>query len=73
MPTLLSPVAGQCTRNIVGNGEGNKVMETIFTGSREFITLADSREIISQSSEPRFVSGAGLNTYRVCPPTHYRM
>jgi hypothetical protein len=19
------------------------------------------------------VSGAGLNTYRVCPPTHYRM
>jgi hypothetical protein len=39
--------------------------EIIFTGSREVITLADSGEIISQSPDPRSVSGAGLNTYRV--------
>jgi hypothetical protein len=31
---------------------GNKVTEIIFTGSREFITLADSWEILSQSLEP---------------------
>jgi hypothetical protein len=55
----------------MGNGEGNKVTETIFTGSREFITLADSREIISQiiSPEPQSVSGASLNTYKfACYP-----
>jgi hypothetical protein len=44
-----------------------------FTGSREFITLVVSGEIISQSPEPWSVSGTGLNTYRVCPPTPYRM
>jgi hypothetical protein len=36
-----------CT--VAGNSEGNKVTKTIFAGSREFITLVDSREIISQS------------------------
>jgi hypothetical protein len=55
--------------SVVGNSEGNKVTETIFTGSREFIMLVDSGEIISQSPEPRSVSGAGLHTYRVCPPS----
>jgi hypothetical protein len=35
----------------------------------EFITLVDSGEIISQSPEPQSVSGAGLNTYKVCPQT----
>jgi hypothetical protein len=44
--------------SVVGNSEGNKVTETIFTGSREFIMLVDSGEIISQSPEPRSVSGA---------------
>jgi hypothetical protein len=73
MPTLVSLVPGQCTRNVVGNDEGNKVIETIFTGSREFITLMDSGEIISQNHEPWSVSGARLNTYRVCPPPPYRM
>jgi hypothetical protein len=34
------------------NDEGNKVTETIFTGSREFITLGDSGERISPSPEP---------------------
>jgi hypothetical protein len=72
MPTLVSPVPGQCTRN-VGNGKGNKVTETIFIGSREFIMLVDSKEIISQSPELQSMSGAGLNTYRVCPPILYRM
>jgi hypothetical protein len=57
---------------VVRNSKGNKVTKTIFTGSREFIMLADSGEIISQSPEPQSVSGAGLNTYRVCP-TPYRM
>jgi hypothetical protein len=37
---------------VAGNDEGNKVTETIFTGSREFITLVDSGEIISQSPKP---------------------
>jgi hypothetical protein len=32
--------------------EGNKVTESIFTGSREVITPADSGEIISQSPNP---------------------
>jgi hypothetical protein len=32
--------------------------------------LADSGGIISQSPEPQAVSGAGLNTYRVCPLSH---
>jgi hypothetical protein len=62
-----------CEGGVAGNDEGNKVTKTIFTGSRKFITLADSGEIISQSPEPWSVSGAGLNTYRVCPPTSYRM
>jgi hypothetical protein len=59
-----------CTLSItvIGNIKGNKVTETIFTGSRELITLGDSGEIISQSTEAGSVSGAGLNTYRVCPP-----
>jgi hypothetical protein len=35
-----------------GNNKGNKVTKTIFTGSREFIMLVDSGEIISQSPEP---------------------
>jgi hypothetical protein len=61
------------SRNVSGNGEGNKVTETIFTGNREFIMLADSGEIISQSPKPQSVWEAGLNTYRVCPPTPYRM
>jgi hypothetical protein len=52
---------------------GNKVTETIFTGSRMFIRLADSGEIISPSSGPLSVSGAGLNTHRVCPPPPYRI
>jgi hypothetical protein len=52
IPTLVSPVPGQSTRNVVGNSEGSKVTETIFTGNKEFVTLADSGEIISQSSEP---------------------
>jgi hypothetical protein len=62
-----SPVPDQCTRNVVGNDEGNKVTETIFTGSREFIMIAVAGEIISQSAEPFSVSGVGLNTYGVCP------
>jgi hypothetical protein len=49
------------------NKEGNKITENIFTGSREYMTLADPEEIISQSPEPQSVSGAELNTYRVCP------
>jgi hypothetical protein len=49
------------------------VTETIFTGSGEFITLVDSGEIISQSPEPQSLSETGLYTYRVCPPTPYRM
>jgi hypothetical protein len=57
--------------SVVRNSEGNKVTETIFTGSREFIMLVDSGEIISQRPELRSVSGAGLNTYRVCSPTPY--
>jgi hypothetical protein len=28
MPTLISPVPSQCTRNVVENGEGNKVTKT---------------------------------------------
>jgi hypothetical protein len=73
METLVSPVSGQFIRNVVGSDEGNKVNKTIFTGSREFIMLVDSGEIISQSHEPQFVSGTELNTYRVCPSTPYRM
>jgi hypothetical protein len=49
------------------------VTKTIFIGSREFITLADSGEIISQSPKSGSVSGVWLNTYRVCPPPSYRM
>jgi hypothetical protein len=45
-----------------GNDEGNKVIETTFTGSREFIMLVDSGVIISQSPEPQSVSGDQLNT-----------
>jgi hypothetical protein len=30
------------------NDEGNKVTETVFTGSRKFITLADSEENFSR-------------------------
>jgi hypothetical protein len=41
-----------------GNNKGNKVTETIFTGSREFIMLVGSGEITSQSPEPLSVSGA---------------
>jgi hypothetical protein len=37
---------------VVGNNEGNKITETIFTGSSDFITVTDSGEIISQSLEP---------------------
>jgi hypothetical protein len=37
---------------VAGNNKGNKVTETIFTGSREFITLIDSEEIISQGPKP---------------------
>jgi hypothetical protein len=33
MPALVSPIPGQCTRNVVGNGEGNKVTEIIFAGN----------------------------------------
>jgi hypothetical protein len=58
---------------VAGNGEGNKVTQTIFIGSRQFFTLVDSGEIISQSPESQTVSGARLNTYRVCPPIPYRM
>jgi hypothetical protein len=47
----------------VGSSNGNKVTKTIFIGSREFIMLVDSGEIISQSPEPQSVSGPGLNTY----------
>jgi hypothetical protein len=47
---------------VAGNGEGSKVTEAISTGIREFIMLADSGEIISQSPKPQSVSGAGLNT-----------
>jgi hypothetical protein len=36
---------------VAGNSEGNKVTETIFTGSREFVTLTGLREVISQSPE----------------------
>jgi hypothetical protein len=43
MPTLVSPLPSQCTSNDMGNGQGNKVTETVFTGSREFIMLADSK------------------------------
>jgi hypothetical protein len=57
--------SGAC--GIVGNGEENKVTKTIFTGNREFIMLADSGEIISQNPEAQSMSGAELNTYRVCP------
>jgi hypothetical protein len=39
IPTLVSPIPSQCSRNVAGNGKGNKVTETIFTGSREFIML----------------------------------
>jgi hypothetical protein len=74
MPALVSPIPGQCIRNVTGNSEGNEATETIFTGRRrEFIMLADSGEVISQSPEPQYVSGAWLNTYRVCPHTLYRM
>jgi hypothetical protein len=65
-----SPVPNPTSRpslTCCGKWQGNKVTETIFTGSREFIVLADSREIISQSPEPQSVSGAALNIYRVCP------
>jgi hypothetical protein len=41
-----------CSLGVVGNGEGNKVTKTIFTGSREFIMLGDSGKIISQSPKP---------------------
>jgi hypothetical protein len=27
MPTLVSPIPGQSTRNVVGNDEGNKITE----------------------------------------------
>jgi hypothetical protein len=33
---------------VAGNTEGNKVTKTIFPGSKEFIILRDSEEIISQ-------------------------
>jgi hypothetical protein len=66
MTTVVSSIPSQCTRNVVGN-EGNKVTEIIFTRSREFTVLMDSGEIISQSSEPRTVTGVELNTYRVFP------
>jgi hypothetical protein len=36
----------------VGTDKGNKVRETILTGIKEFITLADSGKIFSQSPEP---------------------
>jgi hypothetical protein len=49
---------------VAGNSRGNKVTETIFTGSRE---------IIPQSPELQSMSGFGLNTYRVCPPTPYKL
>jgi hypothetical protein len=39
MPTLVSLVPGQHTRNVAGIVEGNRITETIFTGSREFIML----------------------------------
>jgi hypothetical protein len=45
----------------VGNDEGNKVTYTIFTGSRKFIMVADSGEIISQNPELQSVLRAGLN------------
>jgi hypothetical protein len=68
-PNFGLSIPGQCTRNVAGNDEGNKATEIIFTGSRTFIILADSGEIISQSPKSRSVSGAGLNAYKVCPPT----
>jgi hypothetical protein len=56
------PMHQRCCRN----HKGNKVIKPIFKRSREFIMPADSGEIISQSPEPQTVSGAWLNTYRVC-------
>jgi hypothetical protein len=73
MPTLVSSIPGQCTRNVAGNDEGSKATETILTGSRKFIMLVNSGEIISQSPEPQSVSEAGLNTYRAFPPPSYRI
>jgi hypothetical protein len=58
---------------VAGNSKGNKVSETIFAGNKYFIKLADSEEIISQSLWPQPVSGAGLNTDRICPPTPNRI
>jgi hypothetical protein len=52
MPTLVSPFPGQCTRNVVGNSEGNKVTETTLQEAGIFIMLVGSGEIISQSPEP---------------------
>jgi hypothetical protein len=69
----LPPLSARLSEDVAWNDKGNKVTETIFTGSREFIMLVDSGEIISQSPKPWSVSGAGLNTYRVCLPTSYRM
>jgi hypothetical protein len=40
------------TRNVVGTDEGNKVAETIFTGSREFIMLVDLGNNFSKPRAP---------------------
>jgi hypothetical protein len=57
------PMHQKCCRH----DEGNKVTESIFTGSREVITPADSGEIISQSPNPWSVSGAGLINLQSLP------
>jgi hypothetical protein len=61
------------TRNVVGTTRETNVTKTIFTGSRKFIMLADSGEIISQSPKPQTVLEIGLNTYKVCPSSPHRM
>jgi hypothetical protein len=53
------------TWTVVGNSEGNKVAETTLQKAGIFIMLADSGEIISQSPEPRSVSGDELYTPQV--------
>jgi hypothetical protein len=44
---------------VLGNNKGSKVTETIFTGSREFITIVNLGEIILKALSPDLCQGLG--------------
>jgi hypothetical protein len=52
---------------VLGNNKGSKVTETIFYRKQRVYYNSELGGDNSQSPEPRSVSGAWLNTYRVCP------